>query len=174
MDWWTGVLPLRAVAFQVLLLLVAIVIEGVILQSRLSMSRQLSMQYAAASNLLTVVVGWMAFFMIEPILPQTGRILLMSYIFFGIQTVPTGLILIGFSIFLAAFLLKLQGLNWFDLMLERTPTTAPEEERIKFKGRHRRYEEFHDLPNRPLAVLWANSCSFTAISLILTARFLIR
>jgi hypothetical protein len=173
MDWWTGVFPLRAVALQVLLLLVAIAIEGVILQSRLLISRQLSMQYAAASNLLTVVVGWMAFFLIEPLLPQPARFLLMSYIFFGMQTVPAGLILLGFGIFLATFLLKLQSLNWLDLMLERSPAPALEEQQTKFKGRHRRYEEFHDLPNRPLAVLWANACSFTAISLILIVRFLI-
>lgn len=175
MDWWSGVLPLPTMAFQVLLLVVAIAIEGLILQTRLSISRQLSMQYAATSNLLTVVVGWMTFFAIEPFLPQSVRLLLMSYVFFGFQTVSAGLILMGFFIFLAAFALKLQGLNWLDLMLERVPSTTSEEQqpKPKFRGRQRRYEAFHPLPNRPLAVLWANSCSFTAISLILMLRFLI-
>lgn len=167
---WTGVLPLRAVAFQILFLFVAISVEAIVLRARLRLKRKDSMEYAVAINLLSTIIGWMVFFLIEPSLPEPMRSALMEYIFFGGSTFPPTLIIVGFMIFLATFLLKLQGMNWLDTLLGKTPTAPTEEERYKFRGRQRRYDLFEGTANRSLAVLWANACSFSAISLLLVIQ----
>jgi hypothetical protein len=173
---WTGVMPLRAVAFQILFLLVAIALESMILRSRLGLPRQQSMYYAVMINLLSTIVGWMLFFIVEPWLPETVRSVLIGYVFFGIKDIPPSLIMAGFGIFLATFFLKVQGMDLLDLAMEerQTPEAPDPKERSKFKGRKRRVEGFQKLPNRPLAVLWANACSFSAISLLLILRYFIQ
>ena len=60
-----AVLPLRAIVFQCLLLLVAIALEAKVLRRQLQLGYQPSIRYAASLNLLTVVLGWMAFFSVE-------------------------------------------------------------------------------------------------------------
>ncbi|MBE9028952.1 hypothetical protein IQ266_04140 [filamentous cyanobacterium LEGE 11480] len=167
---WTGVLPLRAVAFQILFLLIAIAIEGMILRSRLGLKRKESMEYAVVVNLLSTILGWMLFFLAEPFFPEQLRTILMEYIFFGGNTFPPTLVIAGFSIFIATFLLKLQGMAWLDAILGRTPPTPTEEDRNKFRGRKRRHETFKGTPSRSLAVLWANACSFSAISILLALQ----
>jgi hypothetical protein len=167
---WTGVLPLRAVAFQILFLVIAIAIESVILRSRLRLKRKDSMEYAVAVNLLSAVVGWMLFFLVEPWLPELVRNVLMEYIFFGGNTFPPALVIVGFSSFMITFLLKLQGMTWLDVLLGKAPPTPTEADRYKFRGRKRRYERFIGAPSRSLAVLWANACSFSAISVLLALQ----
>ncbi len=169
---WTGVLPLRAVAFQILFLLVAIALESFVLRTRLRLTRQQSMYYAVIINLLSTVVGWMVFFITEPWLPEDIRSILIGYIFFGIRDIPTGLVLCGFLVFLATFGLKLQGMELLDLAMEEiNAPVIPPEEVGKFRGRKRRYENFQKLPDRTLAVLWANACSFSAISILMAIRY---
>jgi hypothetical protein len=170
---FTGVMPVRAIAFQILFLAVAIAVEAMILRSRLYLTRKQSMQYAITVNLFTTILGWMVFFIAEPWLPDEWRTYLMGYIFFGVKTIPPMVILGGFGVFVITFLLKLQGMDWLDWMMGARPELPPPEERSKFRGRKRRYEGFKALPNRSLAVLWANACSFSAISLLLAIRFLI-
>ena len=51
------VLPLRAIAFQILFLLMAIAIEGTVMQQQLPFMPRQAMQYATILNLITVVVG---------------------------------------------------------------------------------------------------------------------
>jgi hypothetical protein len=172
---WTGIMPLRAVAFQILFLLVAIAIEAMILHVKLGLNRQQSVRYAVMINLLTTVVGWMIFFIVEPWLPEYLRSMLIGFVFFGIRDIPPMVIMLGFGIFLGTFLLKVQGMDLLDILMEETPTNdVPPEERGKFRGRKRRRPEaFTKLPNRPLAVLWANAASFTAISLLLVLRYFV-
>jgi hypothetical protein len=168
---WTGIMPLRAVAFQILFLLVAIALEGMVLRVKLGLPRQKSMNYAVMINLLSTIIGWMVFFIAEPWLPETIRSVLISYVFFGIKDTPPTLILLGFGIFMATFLLKLQGMDLLDIAMEEyQPGVAPED-KGKFRGRKRTYESFQKLPNRPLAVLWANACSFSAITVLLLIRY---
>jgi hypothetical protein len=171
MNNFTGVLPLRAIAFQLLFLLLAIAIEGAVLRQRLGIGRKLSMQYAATVNLLSVVLGWIVFFAAEPFLPPDWRTTLVQFVFFGIRSIPPALILVGFGVFMATFVLKLQGMLWLDWLLDQLPPPPPPTERITFKGRkgHRQLA-FSDGPNRPLAVLWANAMSFSAISGLLAVR----
>jgi hypothetical protein len=170
---WTGVLPVRAVAFQILFLVVAIAIEAMILRSRLYLTRKQSMQYAVVVNLLTTISGWMVFFIIEPWLPETWRSYIMGYVFFGVKSIPPTLIMAGFGMFIITFWLKVQGLDWFDWIMGVGPELVPIAERSKFKGRKRQYKPFAAMPSRSIAVLWANACSFSAISMLLALRLLV-
>ena len=173
---YTDVLPLRAIAFQLLFLFMAIAIEAAVLNERLNLGRKLSMQYAATVNLLSTVVGWMVFFGIEPWLPTPARQLLVEYVFFGVRSVPPTIYLIGFTAFVLTFALKLQGIEFLELLLEKTTLPVAEESSgsRKFQGRKKQLElSGNNQPNRPMAVLWANAFSFVAITVILIIRVLV-
>lgn len=172
---YTDVLPLRAIAFQLLFLVLAIAIEAAVLNVRLDLGRKVSMQYAATINLFTTVLGWIVFFVVEPLLPEPSRRMVIEYVFFGIKSIPTVMIGVGFAIFLATFLLKLQGIEWLELLLEKNKIAEKKsDEPPKFKGRRQQQNPVFEIEaNRPLAVLWANAFSFTAISIILAIRILV-
>ena len=77
------VLPLRAILFQVLFLLIAVAIEAMILRWRLKMGRKKCVGYAASLNLLSTVLGWLIFFWFAQRLSQGLKAQLISYIFFN-------------------------------------------------------------------------------------------
>jgi hypothetical protein len=172
---YTDVLPLRAIAFQLLFMFMAIAIEAAVLNQRLNLGRKVSMQYSATVNLLSTVVGWMVLFTIEPWLPREARELLIEYVFFGIRSIPSTVIMAGFTMFVMTFALKLQGIELLETILEKSTKPVVEEvERGKFRGRKRQSDRmFENEPNRPLAVLWANAFSFMAIVTILAIRLLV-
>lgn len=173
---YTDILPLRAIAFQLLFLFMAIAIEAAVLNERLNLGRKLSMQYSATVNLLSTVVGWMVFFGVESWLPSTARQILVEYVFFGIRSVPPTVYLIGFAAFVLTFALKLQGIEFLELILEKNTLPAVEESNSprKFQGRKKQLElSAEDQPNRPMAVLWANAFSFVAITVILIIRLMV-
>ena len=173
---YTDVLPLRAIAFQLLFLFMAIAIEAAILNERLNLGRKLSMQYAATVNLLSTVLGWMLFFVVEPWLPSAARQLLVEYVFFGVRSAPPTLFLIGFTAFVLTFALKLQGIQFLELILEKTTLPLAQESNAprKFQGRKKKLElSRSNQSNRPMAVLWANAFSFVAITAILIIRVLV-
>lgn len=173
---YTDILPLRAIAFQLLFLFMAIAIEAAVLNERLNLGRKLSMQYAATVNLLSTVVGWVLLFVVEPWLPSAARQLLVEYVFFGVRSVPPTVYLIGFTAFVITFALKLQGIQFLELLLEKTtlPTSQEFIGPRKFQGRKRQLElSVNTQPNRPMAVLWANAFSFVAITVILIIRVLV-
>ncbi|MFB2836791.1 filament integrity protein FraC [Floridanema evergladense] len=76
------VLPLRAVVFQTLLILISIALESVILQRVLNISPKTAIQYSAILNLLSTFVGWLCFFVIQSITLNFVQIQLIRYIFF--------------------------------------------------------------------------------------------
>lgn len=76
-------LPLRAILFQALFLLVAIAIESFILHKRLYLSRRMSIEYAASLNLFSTVCGWTLFFLVEPLMPVGLREQMVNFIFFS-------------------------------------------------------------------------------------------
>lgn len=78
-----GVLPLRAIAFQSMLLLVAIALEGIVLRQRMRLGYRHGIQFAATLNLLAVSLGWLTFLGIEPLLPEPVRTQIMSYVLFN-------------------------------------------------------------------------------------------
>jgi hypothetical protein len=120
------VLPLRAIAFQALFLLIAIAIEATVLRQTLAtekkefISPKQSIHYAGTINLLCTVVGWLAFFLFFTIaytLPSdwTARVEanLVNFIFFDQWTneTATSLIVIGLIMFFASYGVKQAGLN---------------------------------------------------------------
>ncbi|MEL6556528.1 MAG: filament integrity protein FraC, partial [Cyanobacteria bacterium J06621_11] len=83
------ILPLRAIVFQILFLIVAVAIEAGILRQRLRLGFQTSVQYAAVTNLAAVVVGWTAFLVIEPLATANIKQQIINYILFN-QLLPDG------------------------------------------------------------------------------------
>ncbi|MCY6488600.1 MULTISPECIES: filament integrity protein FraC [Leptolyngbya] len=165
------VLPLRAILYQLLFIVLAIAVEALVLQKYLGIGKKSSIQYAATANLLSTVAGWFLFFVIEPWLPPTWRQQLINYIFFDLTSTPPVLIGLAFLTFLGTFVVKLQSLDWLDLILEnKKPVEIEVRDRTKFQGRKAQRQAFSEIPNRALAVLWANAASFSAITLIIAIR----
>ncbi|HEY9820126.1 MAG TPA: filament integrity protein FraC [Candidatus Sericytochromatia bacterium] len=181
------VLPLQTYLFQTLFLLVAIALEARVLQRRLYLTRRTSVEYATSINLLTTVIGWLAFFLVQNLLPQPIKDQIISYVFFDRFLSPQPesfnlmLISTGIVMFFSAFLIKLKGLQLLEAVLENAPQaqTSPESRSsVLFRNRRRRrlsqrLDEAvsNSDPDRATAVLLANAFSHSAIVLILVLRF---
>lgn len=120
------VLPLRAVAFQTVFLLIAIAIEAAVLYRLLNadanskIDPKQSVQYATTINLLSTVVGWLTFFLFFGLayaLPSEWSVRLkanlVNFIFFDqwSSETATSLVLICFTMFFVTFAIKQAGLN---------------------------------------------------------------
>lgn len=177
-----GIMPLRAIAFQSLLLMVAIVLEAMVLRQRLRLGYRISMQYAATLNLLATSLGWVAFLAIEAVLPLALRSQIISYVLFNRfydnswrDALPVMVVVAAMAAFFITYWIKLQGLIWLLQLLGQKPIdTTPE---AIEDNRRQRYERARRAQNegegqwghspRALAVLQANAVSFTAILLLL-------
>lgn len=171
------VLPLRAVVFQCLFLLIAIAIEALVLYRTLSLDYKTSMQYAISVNLLSTFIGWLCFFASQPVLPVVWRVQLISFIFFEhfyadplMLNVAPVLVVFTLGMFLGTFLIKLKGLDFLEMLLERNqkPDSAIEE-KPKRRGRQEQLVGFRS-NSKIYAVLVANASSFSAILLLLFLR----
>lgn len=176
-----GVLPLRAVAFQTLLLLVAIALEAAVLRQRLRLGYQTSMQYAATLNLLATSLGWLIFLALESLMPADLQAQVISYVLFNHfyrnfwgDTIPVLLVGAGIFCFFVTFWVKLLGLNLLLIVLGRTPIVpegdqGPESRLERYTlARQGQYGNQRG-GNSPhtLAVLEANGLSFSAILILL-------
>ncbi|PSN76022.1 hypothetical protein C8B47_29520, partial [filamentous cyanobacterium CCP4] len=129
-----GMMPLRAIAFQSLLLMVAIVLEAMVLRQQLRLGYRTSMQYAATINLLATSLGWVAFLAIEAVLPLSLRSQVISYVLFNrfytndwIDTLPVIVVVVAIAAFFITYWIKLQGLLWLLQLLGQKPIdTTPE------------------------------------------------
>jgi hypothetical protein len=142
-------------------------------------SRRTCIQYAAIVNLLAALLGWVGFFIIFNYLSPLLKGQIVSYIFFNRlfnyqQESVSGLIVMaGFIIFFAAFVIKLKAIDFLQIFLQPPPTNPPPvtesqvvSPRQQRKSQsHRRLFAIHQ--NKEMAVLVANACSHTAILLIL-------
>lgn len=88
------VLPLRAVMFQLVFLLIAISVEAFIIQQKMILTRRVSIQYAASLNLLSTILGWLIFFLLHPLLPLDWQKQLINFILFGHFATKSGLPLV--------------------------------------------------------------------------------
>lgn len=174
------VLPLRAVVFQCLFLLIAIAIEAFVFYRTLSLDYKTSMQYAISVNLLSTLIGWVCFFVSQPLLPLAWRVQLISFIFFEhfyadpmLLNVAPVLVVCTLGMFLGTFLLKLKGLDFLDFLLEKNPKpeAATEEKSMRFRGRQAQLVGFRT-NSKTYAVLVANASSFSAILVLLFFRLL--
>lgn len=175
------VLPLKAVVFQVLFLLVAIALEAMVLRQQLRLGYKQSVRYAAAVNLLTVVVGWFAFLAIEPMLNERLQAQVISYVLFDnllnntLKPQMGWIVLVsGLVAFFVTLILKLKGL---ELIMKAIGTwQLPSQPREL--TRQQRYSRARTGTTRyqqaasrfAIAILQANALSFSAILLLLVLR----
>lgn len=179
-------LPLRAIAFQIVFLLLSIAIEAVILHRRLKISPQQSVQFATSINLLSTVLGWLvlfAFLTLPGALPPNwslnADVALLNFVLFN-QLSPgaaSTLILLGFITFFASFFVKQLGLLSLKWLLQPTlnfrPASQSSSSQTKFVMRDPRTRQQGDALPQAAAILAANAWSYSAIVLVLFARFLI-
>ena len=170
-----GVLPLKAIIFQVLLLLVAIALEGAVFRQHLRLGYKPSMQYAATVNLLAASLGWLIFLALEPLLSAPLRTQIMSYILFGrfyanvvAGQLPIVIVCLGILAFFVTLWVKVKGLEWLMLMLGQPIPKAPA---APPKGLVRA-DSLQPGPTHKLtlAALEANALSFTALFVLLLLR----
>jgi hypothetical protein len=173
-------LPLRAIAFQFMFLLIAIAIEGYVLYRLLSIKHRDSMQYSATVNLLSTFVGWLVFFAAQRFIPANIKLQIISYIFFERfhtnfwQTgIAPNLVLTMLALFIGTFLIELKGLELLEYALGKVKKEPKVEvEKVsRFRGRKNRVVGIKANDNA-YALLVANAASFSTILLILLARYL--
>jgi hypothetical protein len=178
------VLPLLAIAFQSLFLLVAIAIEANVFRRLLTsegkpIGYKTSAQYAMTVNLLATVIGWLVFFLAQPFLPGILRIQLISFIFFDqfLQApidgaLASSLVVTSLIIFLGVYFLKLESLNWLEWILEKPSETSPDSSEVVSARQRRKLMQSPEFQknSRAYGVLVANAASFAAILLLLYLR----
>jgi hypothetical protein len=178
-----AVLPLQTYLFGALFLLVAIALESRVLYRRLHISRQTSVEYATAINLIAASAGWLIFFLIQDYIPLPIKDQIVSYIFFdrllAFQAENFTLLLAatGVVIFFLVFLIKLKALELLETLANDQPAQA-----APLQASPRRYHPSlsdrlgestrPSLPNQATTMLLANAYSYSAISLLLFLRFL--
>ncbi len=178
------ILPLRAIVFQSLFLLLAIAIEAAVLFNFLpNLDYKTSARYSASINLLSTVVGWIIFFTVQALSPEELRIQLISYFFFEhffpnplFANVTPILAVIALGIFLGVFFLEYQGLIQIERMLEKRQLEATQEAKKRIRGGYSPLEPgaIFKENNQAYAVLVANACSFSVILFLLFIRWLER
>ena len=175
-----SVLPLRAIAFQCLFLLLAIALEAAVLRQALKLPYRKSVEYAASINLLSTAVGWLIFFSLEPLVPPELKFQLINCVFFDQWSsgIAAWVILAGFITFFISFLVKLSGLDLLRLLLqdkkeEKDQTEAQPEKSKRYEDTLRARKSAREGPNQANAVLIANALSYTAILLVLFIRIIV-
>ena len=178
------ILPLRAIAFQILFLMVAIAIEAGIFRQRLRLGFQTSVQYTLLINLAAVVVGWAAFLIIEPLSPPPLKAQIISYVLFdrlllnGWTAQAGGTIFaVGLIAFFVTFFIKAKGLElimrsdstWGMPKTTKPFTQLPRDQRYA-RARQGRNEAQQAVSDFTDTVILANAASFSAILLLLLLR----
>lgn len=173
-----AILPLKGIVFQCLLLVVAIALEAMVLRRQLRWGFQTSIYYATILNLLAVVLGWIVFLSIEPLLPLPVRTQVISYVLFDnfyanalSNSLGVTVVLIGLVIFFLTFWVKSIGLKWLSRLLD-APVVKPVVDRNvnRFRYRQSSVEQETRSPHM-LAVLQANAASFSAVLGLLLLRY---
>ncbi|MDP5018159.1 filament integrity protein fraC [Anabaena sp. UHCC 0187] len=167
------ILPIGAIFFETLFLLTAIPIEAFVLNKWLKFDKRTSIFYAISINIFSSVIGWIVFFMIEPMLPIAIKAELINYIFFNKlkdPSISTMLVLLSFTIFIATFLVKFLLIKLLIIFMdEGGKKTEPE---IVSSQQRSSYMNIAKLQNTSLitATLIANSISYSAITFIMLIR----
>jgi hypothetical protein len=173
---WTPptIFPVGAILFHFLFLLIAIPIEAYVFNTRLKFDKKTSIFYATAVNLFSSVIGWIAFFMLDPILPIALKSELINYVFFNSFKLPstqTFIILTAFIIFFATFLMKFLLLRILLMSLNDKPETKVEDNPALSTRKLRRVNKLKfQNTNLVITALIANSLSYSAITIILLIR----
>lgn len=168
------IFPIGGILFDFLFVLIAIPIEAYILHYRLKFDKKTSIFYAISLNLFSSVIGWIIFFVAEPMLPIEVRSELINYMFFNnfkASNTQTLIILTSFIIFFATFVMKFFILKVLLLSLNESFAKKEEEDPT---SQRRRWSNFSNLrlqsTNLVTTILIANSLSYTAMTIILFFR----
>lgn len=176
-----SVLPLRAIIFQFLFLLLAIALEAIVLYRILNLSYRHSIAYSTSLNLLSTVMGWLLFFGGHSFLPEELERQLLSYIFFErffpnpwLASVVPILVMTGFVMFIGTFVLEWNGLALINLMLgEKMSSSKPPPDQIEQVAFQRRAKTVaFQVDSTAVAVLIANAFSYSVILFFLLIRWL--
>ncbi len=171
------VFPLGAILFNFLFFTVTIPVEAYILAIRLKFDKRTSIFYSIGINLFSGTLGWLVFFLIEPILPVQLKSDLINVVFFD-QFNPSirGLVFItAFIIFFATFLIKFVLLKLALLSLRdisKSPQPQPDEKSSTRKTSRRMGKLRLQNTNLLTTMLIANSLSYSLISLIMVLRII--
>ncbi|MGC9505151.1 filament integrity protein FraC [Baaleninema sp.] len=113
------ILPLRAIACQILFIFLTIAIESTVIHRQLKITKRTSTYYAVSINLICVVIGWVIFFYIFQNLNPANlfKVQTISFIFTGRLIVDFGrdgiepiLVLSLVSVFFVSLFVKCQSL----------------------------------------------------------------
>ncbi len=167
------ILPIGAIFFEILFLLAAIPIEAYVLNKWLKFDKRTSIFYAIALNVFSSVIGWIVFFMIEPMLPIAIKAELINYVFFNKLQDPsigTMIVLLSFTIFISSFLVKFLLMKIFIIFMDEGGKKTETE--IISSQQRASYMNIAKLQNTSLitATLIANSLSYSAITFIMLIR----
>jgi hypothetical protein len=169
------ILPIGAIFFEILFLLIAIPLEAYILNRWLKFDKRTSIFYAIALNVFSSVIGWIVFFTVEPILSIAIKKELINYVFFNKLQDPsigTMIVLWSFTIFIATFLVKFLLMKILIIFMGEGGKKTETE--IISSQQRASYINMAKLQNTNLitATLIANSLSYTAITFIILIRSL--
>ena len=169
------ILPIGAVFFEILFLLIAIPLEAYILNRWLKFDKRTSIFYAIALNVFSSVIGWIVFFTVEPILSIAIKKELINYVFFNKLQDPsigTIIVLLSFTIFIATFLVKFLLMKILIIFMGEGGKKTETE--IISSQQRASYMNMAKLQNTNLitATLIANSLSYSAITFIILIRSL--
>lgn len=175
------ILPLRAIAFQILFLLVAISMEAGLYRQQLRLGFQKSVQYATVINLASVVAGWITFLVVEPLSPADLKSQIISYVLFNRLlfngwSARVGFILLiaGLAAFFITYFIKLKGLEYILRAEGDWPETdksqKPSRDQRYLQARQGRSETQHAIARFADTVIQANAISFSIILLLLLLR----
>ncbi|AFY33823.1 filament integrity protein FraC [Calothrix sp. PCC 7507] len=173
---WTppSIFPIGAILFHFLFLLIAVPIEAYVFNTRLKFDKKSSTFYALSVNLFSSVIGWIGFFILEPMLPIPLKSELINYVFFNnfkSPTTQTLIILTAFIIFFATFIMKFLLLRISLLSLSDKIVTKEEPESFSVQRKSRRLGKLKfQNTNLVTTTLIANSLSYSAITIILLIR----
>ena len=175
------ILPLKAIVFQILFLMVTVTLEAGIIRQYLRLGFKTSVQYATAVNLAAVVVGWIAFLVVEPLSPPEIKYQIISYILFDrllingwTPGVGAGLLLLGVICFCVTLFIKWLGIELF-LRADDAWFVPKDIEKLSRRERyiHARQGQTQtqeEISNFTYAIVLANAVSFSAISALLILR----
>jgi hypothetical protein len=167
------ILPIGAIVFEILFLLVAIPIEGYILHKNLKFDKKTSIFYSIGINVFSSVIGWNMFFMVEPILPVLLKSEIISYVFFNNFKNPRTLnyiIMLSFLVFLGTFLVKFLLMKLLILLLNELGKSEDISQTSQRQKLFRIEKMKIQNSNLVTSILIANSFSYSAITIILVIR----
>jgi hypothetical protein len=165
------ILPIGAIFFGILFLLTTIPIEALVFNKWLKFDKRTSIFYAISINVFSSVIGWIVFFMVEPMLPIGIKSELINYIFFNKikdPNISSLIIFLSFTIFISTFLVKFLLMKLLIIFMDE----AGQKAEITSSQERYFYMSLAKLQTTNLitSTLIANALSYTAITVIILIR----